>query len=534
MALRMLLAGLVVIFLPSIARATPGPDSVAVLANADVPGSVALAMRYAEARDIPASQVCLLSLPTTPEMTFEELETRLLTPLDACLGANRDRIEAIVIMRGVPIRVPMPSGTRVSVAAAIGLWDSTLADGTPLLGTPPGIAADCGGTPCTRARVPNAYGGEPFEAGWSFTTSEITYRPVLVTMLHGRSDADAMSLLDVALEAEAPGAEGTFLLMRGADGARGVLDVGYPTVLSALSARGVTAEIVDFDADLTGRTLSGFMTGTASLGTTIEGNTYVRGALTDNLTSFGAVPQNFEASGEAQVSIARWVAAGAAGAHGTIDEPLNNCFPQRQLLVDYVDGATLAEAYLGRMPYVYWMNLVLGDPLLAPYAERPEVTIEGLTEGATFESAPLSVRATPPPGRTIASLILYVDGVEAARSDGAALTHCLSPSAAGNHQVLAVARTLGDASAPHPYPAAGWTGIAASARGGATSCAAPDAGTDAALLDAGGSDAGPSTGGGGCACRAGSASRVDGVLPIGPVGMGLLLIALLVRARRPR
>lgn len=527
----MLLAGLVVLLVPSLARATPAPDSVAVLANADVPGSVALAMRYAEARSIPASQVCLLSLPTTPEMTFDELQMRLLGPLDACLGESRDRIEAIVIMRGVPIRVPMPSGTRVSVAAAIGLWDTTNADGTPLLGTPPGIVADCGGSPCTRARVPNAYGGEPFVAGWSFTTSEVTYRPVLVTMLHGRTDADAMSLLDVALEAEGGEAEGTFLLMRGADGARGVLDLGYPAVLAALSARGVMAEVVDFDADLTGRTLSGFMTGTASLGTTIEGNTYVRGALTDNLTSFGAVPQNFEASGEAQVSIARWVAAGAAGAHGTIDEPLNNCFPQRQLLVDYVDGATLAEAYLGRMPYVYWMNLVLGDPLLAPYAERPEVTIEGLTDGMTFESAVLSVRATPPAGRSIASLILYVDGVEAARSEGPSLTHCLAPSAAGNHEVLAVARTLLDASAPHPYPAAGWASIAASARGGATSCTVPDAGTDAGGVDASVGDAGPGTGGGGCACRAGHVGHDrSAFLAV----CGLVSIARLLRDRRDR
>jgi uncharacterized protein (TIGR03790 family) len=511
---------------PSLARATPAPDSVAVLANADVPGSVALAARYAEARSVPASQVCLLSLPTGADMTFEEFDTRLRQPFDACLGAVRDRIEAVVIVRGVPIRTGTPSGARISVAAALGVWDSTLPDGSPVLGSPPGIVADCGGTPCLRARLPNTYGGEPFRAGWAFETSDMVHRPVLVTMLHGRTDADAESLLDVALAAdEAGGAAGPFLLMRGADPARGSLDRTYPGVERALVERGMTVLVEDFASDTTGRAFAGFITGTASLGATIEGNGYTPGALVDNLTSFGAVPENFAASGEVQVSIARWVAAGVAGVHGTVDEPLNNCFPMRELLVDYVDGATLAEAYLGRMPYAYWMNLVLGDPMLAPYAERPVVTIEGPAEGSRFEAAQLVVSATPPEGRALASLILYVDGVEVARSPGGPITHCLAPDEAGEVSVLAVARTAFEPALPRPYPGAGWAHIVAQAEGGATGCAAPDAGPlDAAAPDAGPTspaDAGVVASSAGCGCRA--AGR--GPSPFGPLLLVLVLVA---------
>lgn len=506
---------------PLVAHATPAPDSVAVLANADVPGSVALAERYAEARSVPDAQVCALSLPTGADMTWDEFETRLRAPLDACLGAARDRIEAVVILRGVPIRVATPSGTRVSVAAALGLWDSVLPDGSPVRDAAPGESVLCGpSTTCTGARFENTYGGEPFSAGWEFTTSEMTHRPVLVTMLHGRTDADAEHLIDVALEAEAAGgAEGTFLLMRGADGARGVLDTGYPAVEAALRSRGVTVEIVDFASDLTGRSLAGFATGTASLGTTIEGNTYAPGALVDNLTSFGAVPENFAASGETQVSIARWVTAGVAGAHGTVDEPLNNCFPMRELLVDYVDGATLAEAYLGRMPFAFWMNLVLGDPMLAPYAEHPTVTIEGLPP-TSFDAAELTVTATPPAGRAIASLLLYVDGVEVAASHGEPITHCLAPSA-GPVSVLAVARTALDAAAEHPYPGAGWAAVAGSASGAGGSCDVPDAGA----ADAGTAvDAGTVAASTGCSCHASRARP-------GPAWLAALLVAWLLRRR---
>jgi hypothetical protein len=97
--------------------------------------------------------------------------------------------------------------------------------------------------------------------------------------------------------------------------------------------------------------------------------------------------------------------------------------------------------------------------------------------------------------------------------------------------VLAVARTLLDASAPHPYPAAGWASVGASARGGATSCTDPDAGTDAGGVDAGVGDAGPGTGGGGCACRAGHARHErSAFLAL----CGLVSIAWRLRDRRLR
>lgn len=516
--------------IPATARATPAPDSVAIVANADLPGSVALAMRYAEARDVPSQQICLLSLPTTPDMTFEELQSLLLDPLDACLGPHRDRIEAILLMRGVPIRVPMPSGTRISVAAALGLWDSTLADGTPVLGSDPGLLTDCGGAPCTRARLSNLYSAQPFEAGWSATSPIYTHAPVLVTMLHGRSDADAERLIDVALRAETEDEEaGTFVLMNGADAARGVLDMFYPQVVTALTSREVASEVVPFDRDMTGRVLAGFVTGTAALDSTIEGNTYVRGALVDNLTSFGAVPQNFEETGQSQVSIARWVSAGAAGAHGTVAEPLNNCFPARTFLSDYAAGATLAEAYLGRMPFAYWMNLVLGDPMLAPYAERPTVSVTGLEEARLYDDVTLHVRATPPPDRTLSSLILYVNGVEVARSAGEPIDHCLAPDTAGSVEVLAVARTTADSDALRVYPAAGWGTASGGFSGDGGACTPPDAGPG----DAGTSDGGVGADtelavSSGCGCRV---AQRRGHASIGWLAIAGLAVLVRRRAR---
>jgi len=544
-------AMLTVWLLVATAHATPGPDSVAILANADIPESVALAQSYADARQVPARQLCALSMPTTEDISLAEFQNMMLGPLLDCLSTAGvlDRIEGVLLIRGVPLRVviPTPDGDmRTSVAAAIGVWRSVMTDtGEDFIGQPPGVAMTCsGGSACTVARWANAYRSGPFEPDFTATRSSVEWHPVLVTMLHGRSYEDAQLLIDSALAAEAAGAvPGEVLLMRGRDAARGVLDTQYDAVAAALTDRGLTdVNIVDFAADETGHTLAGFFTGTATLGTTIEGNTFAPGCLVDNLTSVGAAPINFHMTGESQVSIARWVAMGVAGVHGTTAEPLNNAFPSRFLYVDYVDGATLAEAYAKSMPFVYWQNLVLGDPMLAPYAKRPEVVVEGVASGdALIAAAPLSITATDPLDRGPVSIELYLDGVAVAHAESSPLELCLAVADDGPHQLLAVARAADDTTGARPYRPKGWQAVRFDSTGATGDCTAPDAGvmTDAGTpdLDAGagdgGTDAGRMDGGpdagassGGCGC-----SLARGRGPSSALGFFVLFGALWLRRR---
>jgi len=532
---------LAMISLPAIARATPGPDTTVVIANANVPESVALAERYAQARDVPDAQVCLLDVEDTENLDLATYEADFLAPLRACLDATpgvRERIEAALLIRGVPLRVQIPVGGRdrvVSLAAALSLWDSTRM-GAPLLGAEPGMTADCGGTPCYAAAWDNPYSGFPFEPGYEVERGEVTWRPILVTMLHGRSYEDAESLLDSALMAEATDpATGEFLFMEGRDPARGVLDVEYDRVILDLTELGLTATRVEFDADLTGRTLAGFATGTATIGETIEGNTYLPGSLVDNVTSLGAVPPNFRESGEQQqVSIARWVAQGVAGVHGAVAEPLNNCFPHRRLFVEYALGATLAETYWAMLPFTYWMNLVLGDPMAAPYAQRPVVEVTGVSDGAPLDGpTPVAITAVDPGARGIESIALFLDGEEIARAEHDGLELCLGPGPDAR-QLLVVARAAEDPMVVRIWKPKGWTAVTLSTDGEVTCPEAPDAGpTDAGAMSGDGgvspADAGPGAApmDDGCACRAAPAS---------PGAPGWLLVAALgalVARRRP-
>jgi len=548
------------------AGAVPGPETTAVVANVNDPESVALAATYAAARDVPARQQCLLDLPSAADITLDEFRTRLFEPLGVCLGGLRSRIEAVVLVRGVPLRVAVPVGAEtklVSLAAALMLWDSALGDGTPLLGREPGRNADCGGTPCYAANWNNPFRSGVFEPGWTATVGLVTWRPELVTMLHGRTYEDAAGLLDSALAAEAAGgARGEFLFMDGADPARGALDASYDGAIAALVERGFTAATrVRFGSETTGHTLAAFFTGAATLGTTIEGNTFLPGALVDNLTSFGAVPENFEATGESQVSIARWVAMGVAGVHGTTSEPLNNVFPNRWLIVDYVDGSTLAEAFHRRLPIAYWQNLVLGDPMAAPYAPRPTVAFAGLSPGMTVSGATrATIRATDSTGRGVARLRVFADGLEIASVDGPELVdECLVLPIGDDVQVLAVAQLADDGSEAGQYRPKGWSAVHVTVVDGPTDCPTAadadadgdgdtgadgdgetDSGSDAdAPADAfgdgddGAFDAEPDGGDGGagddgCGCRAAGSAGGSGALALLGIALGA---AILVRRR---
>jgi len=249
----------------------------------------------------------------------------------------------------------------------------------------------------------------PFNIHWQYK---------LVTMLHGYNYSDAQKLLDSALLAESiqptPATDdAVFVMMIGGDSARQALDYEFPSVNATLNGAGFKATVIPFDSTLQfSQRIGSFVIGTASLGNTIENNTYAPWALVDNLTSYGAVTGNFVVGGNNQVSIARWVSQGVCGAHGTTDEPYSNAFPDRTFLVDWSIGWTLGESYHGRMPFVLWKNLVLGDVMAAPFTKRPTLSVLSGQAGSTICSDCLfQVQATAYRGNRISSMSLLVNGV---------------------------------------------------------------------------------------------------------------------------
>ncbi|MBC8136976.1 MAG: hypothetical protein H8F28_13930, partial [Fibrella sp.] len=62
--------------------------------------------------------------------------------------------------------------------------------------------------------------------------------------------------------------------------------------------------------------------------------------------------------------------AGAAGVHGFVSEPYCDAISRSEIVLErYTHGYNLAESFYMGSPYLHWKDVVLGDPLCAPYAD---------------------------------------------------------------------------------------------------------------------------------------------------------------------
>ena len=319
-------AAVLLVAAPQTCEATPGPDSVAVIANLGHPGANALLDDYGTRRHIPQSQRCTVDVKPFIDISAGDFRNKIALPILQCLltGKSLDRIESMVLLRGMPRRVDVQfdGGTlKVALAAALSVYRTTIRKAeASILSKAPGFKGLCSdGVQCWAATWKNPYSSGAFGADWQRTTGPIAWKLWLVTAIDGYTDADATKLIDAAIASETPDLKAEWLLMKGADSARAALDSEYPNVAKQLSGYVPgPVKTEKFDSDLVGRHLMAFVTGTAKLGKTIEGNTFAAGALVDNLTSLGAVPTNFNApeigGQQAQVSVSRWVRAGAVSA----------------------------------------------------------------------------------------------------------------------------------------------------------------------------------------------------------------------------
>lgn len=470
-----LVAGILVL-LPAVATAGGGPANVMVLYNADDPDAEAVAHHYAASRDLLPGHLCPVPgvAPDARTLDFADYQTTVQAALDGCLAAlpQPEEIDYLVLVRGLPYRVDIPDGYSSSLSAMLQIHHAaSTSDGTELAGQPQAFSD------VHHASIENpvyvdghCWAGDlaienPY-SGWYNTSCSIVRTETharsftraaaaeasgydfagnlfVVTRLDGFDHDDAMDLVDRGVAADGTFPDAEILCMEGAEDARGARDPECELATRHLALAGWNATyLAPHDAALEGREVAAYFSGAADLTGAIAGNNYVPGAITCNLTSTGAVPGNFFCSedgatcpeSESQTAIARYVRAGATGAHGAVAEPLNNSFPAAGTLIYYAFGYNLGESYLLNQQFLYWQNIVLGDPLTTPYAERPVV---GLGAAAVPLGEVLEVTASHPDG--VEEIRLYVDGLRVATAEGDRLEWPVAGAAGDVLGVLAVA-----------------------------------------------------------------------------------------------
>lgn len=368
-------------------------DRVLVVENADSSVSKRIARHYMKQRGAKKSvQIhCQDSAINSANETisFADFKEKIEAPLKQILDQDPS-IDFIVLTKGIPIRLTdAPIGVNGkqpsldSFLAAIDYFDRK--DVIPIELNDSGFTGKC-------------FANRFWNSKERF--SHAKFGGYLVTRLDGYTADQAMRLTNSAIKSEKSSPQGPILLdivashgitnldtvplspvKDGALDLHMINEMAYNEWDTDLTVAGKNLErsgrpvIVDNTDEFIGNK-SGLM-GYSSWGSNdpkfnAENYASLRfapGAIAETAVSTSA--RTFLPTSGGQSLIADLVVSGVTGIKGYCDEPLLQAVASPTILFDrYTRGWTLAESYYAASRFVGWEDIVIGDPLCAPYAEK--------------------------------------------------------------------------------------------------------------------------------------------------------------------
>ncbi len=363
---------------------------VLVLANRDDPESLEVARHYVERRGLGERAIVALPMPLTEEISWAEFVSAIWNPLlqeatargdiDAMVMRLTDevgrtkivtsghRLDAIVICRGVPLRVAHdpalfdersnPLAANTVLRTNEGAVDSELAllavNGAPIA-----------------AFVPNP----AFLGATNTGPADAALRQVIpVGRLDGPTAADAKALVDRALAAEREGLWGRAYIDIGGPHRQG--DEWLEACVPELTSLGFETEVdreretipghARFDAPAL---YFGWYAGNLNGPFLAPGFRFPPGAIALHIHSFSATTLRSPTRGWTAPLVARGVTATV----GNVAEPYLQFTHQPQLLLrSLARGETLGVAALRSVNALSWKAILVGDPLYRPFAVSAE------------------------------------------------------------------------------------------------------------------------------------------------------------------
>jgi uncharacterized protein (TIGR03790 family) len=366
---------------------------VLVVYNADSPVSKSIADEYARARSIPntlaircADSATSAKNETVPLAIYTEA---IESPVREYLAAHKD-IAFIVLTKGVPIRVsgaetgcrPVDSPPETPLVASL---DNQLA-ALDYEDLPGAVKIKITGSGATGFGWLNRYydAHEPF--------SHAKFGGYIVTRLDGYTEADAKALVARALLAEKGLGEGRILLDVQPKFGLGdkssqpapikekvILDESPWDTYNAdmlhahdlLTARGIADEL-DLSPEFIGGRSN--LLGYSSWGSNdarysakaYQSLAFAPGSIADTAVSTSG--RTFLHTRGGQSLLTDLIAHGLTCGKGYTDEPLLQAIASPTILFDrYTSGCTMAESFSAASHFVGWEDVIVGDPLCAPY-----------------------------------------------------------------------------------------------------------------------------------------------------------------------
>ena len=190
-------------------------------------------------------------------------------------------------------------------------------------------------------------------------------RPTMA--LAGKSVDEVKKLIDRGVAADGTHPTGTAYLLDTKDTARNVRASLYPTLIQYLANR-ISLQVVHADFIENRDDVLFYFTGVASV-RALGSIRFRPGAIADHLTSAGG-----QLTDSQQMSILRWLEAGATGSYGAVVEPCNfpGKFPSPGVAMrHYLQGETLVEAYWKSVA-MPGQGIFVGEPLAAPFRNQTD------------------------------------------------------------------------------------------------------------------------------------------------------------------
>ena len=114
----------------------------------------------------------------------------------------------------------------------------------------------------------------------------------------------------------------------------------------------------------------------------------------------------------------------------------------------YAMGYNVAESYFFNQPYLQWYNLLIADPLMTPFAARPE--IEMLSPSNLSRGEAVEIHAFHEDG--IAEIVVYQDNIPVAQSEDASLLYTPPEDTIDELSLFVVAKSRASKREPSQWP----------------------------------------------------------------------------------
>lgn len=412
-------ASLIFLSVHHAATAGGSPERSVLLIDPADPDSLYLGQAYARLRQLPANRMIYMRPGAAGFEALVDFQGRALAGELAARGIA-DEVDAILIAPGRDFYVPIPSDristgcgqvSRISISSAyafLPMADAILAGGL----------SDQLSNHYYGARFTDPAREAAFDAGQAWYNGRPIEAPgarrYYLSFLLGYTGERGNTVAEIeanfvrSAAADFGHPDGTFYFMNTSDEIR-TRDRRrlWPYTVESIQGLGGHAEVLDGGVPSGRQDALGILTGLTDPGLANADLGIQPGAFADHLTSFAGM---FDTGSQGKMS--QWIAAGASGSAGTVEEPCTGGkFPDPDLHARYLAGMSLGEALFRSTPWTAFQTLYYGDPLTQPFANPPEASLVGLPAGTAQGRLLLTTEASAGrPGLGVDRVDVLVDG----------------------------------------------------------------------------------------------------------------------------